>query len=185
MLINNLDIEGVFEIIKNPIMDSRGFFMRTYDDILFTKNNIKHKWIQENHSKSNKKNIIRGLHLQLSPYSETKLIRCISGSVLDIYVDLRIRSKTFGSWGSCVLSSKNYKSLLIPRGFAHGFCTLTNESEVVYKVDNYYSKSHEIGIKWDDPDLNIKWPTKNPVMSEKDKNNITLKEYLNIIKSKK
>ena len=171
-------LKGVFEIILNPHVDNRGFFMRTFDEDLFKQNGLERKWLQENHSRSEKKGIIRGLHFQLPPFSETKLVRCIKGTILDVFVDLRENSDTFGRWESIELSEKNKKMIFIPRGFAHGFCTLSHFSEVVYKVDNFYSPEHELGILWNDDELQIKWPVSKPILSEKDKKNLSLKEFI-------
>ena len=171
-------IKGVYEIQLKPIGDNRGFFMRTYDVNLFNEAGINREWVQENHSRSGKKGIIRGMHFQLPPFAETKMIRCIHGAVWDVFVDLRKDSETFGQWDAVEISAENKKMVLIPRGCAHGFCTLTAESEVLYKVDNFYSKEHECGISWNDEDINIDWPTKNPVLSEKDQKNMTLSEFV-------
>lgn len=171
-------LKGVFEITIQPYFDERGFFARTYDCDLFSRNGIHFHWIQENHSRSVKKEIIRGLHLQMPPYTETKLVRCIKGSIFDVFVDLRKDSPTFGFWDGVELSESNMKMLLIPRGFAHGFCTLTEITEVVYKVDNIYSREHEIGIIWNDPDIGIHWPVSNPILSEKDKKNMSLFDFI-------
>lgn len=178
MKISSLNFDGVFLIELNPIIDSRGFFMRTYDEKIFQDAGIIFNWVQENHSKSINKGTIRGLHLQLPPYQETKLVRCIKGSIQDVFVDLRKSSSTFGQWGSIVLSENNFKCILIPRGFAHGFCTLIDNCEVVYKVDNYYAPEYEVGIIWYDIDLGIKWDVNKPILSEKDKKNITFKEFV-------
>lgn len=171
-------LKGAFEIRLKPIKDNRGFFMRVFDYKIFKKAGINNKWVQENHSKSLGKGIIRGLHLQFPPIAETKLVRCIRGAVLDVFIDMRKNSETFGQWDAIELSEENKKMVLIPRGFAHGFCTLTDISEVVYKVDNYYSPEHECGLLWNDPDLNINWPIDKPILSDKDKKNITLKEFI-------
>jgi dTDP-4-dehydrorhamnose 3,5-epimerase len=179
MEFKELRIKGTYEITFKPLVDERGFFMRTYDDDLFNKAGLNYKWVQENHSSSLKKGILRGLHFQRPPFSETKLVRCIKGSVLDVFVDLRKGSETFGEWDSIELRENNYKSVLLPRGFAHGFCTLEDDSTVLYKVDNYYSPQHESGLIWDDKDLNINWPEKHPTLSEKDKKNLTLVEFVN------
>lgn len=179
MVIKELNIPGVFEITLLPIGDNRGFFMRTYDVSLFKKAGLHRDWLQENHSRSEQRNIIRGLHCQQQEFSETKLVRCIRGSIFDVAVDLRKDSPTFGGWVGIELSEDNKKMLYIPRGFAHGFCTLTDESEVVYKVDNVYSREHEVGLLWSDRDLGINWPATNPILSEKDRNNILLQEYKN------
>lgn len=171
-------LKGAFEIRLKPIKDKRGFFMRAFDDKLFEKAGINNKWVQENHSRSEQKGVIRGLHFQLLPFAETKLLRCIRGKIWDVFVDLREGSSTFGQWDAVELSEENKKMVLIPRGFAHGFCTLTDISEVVYKVDNYYSPEHECGLLWNDPDLNINWPVDKPILSEKDTKNVTLREFI-------
>jgi len=178
MEIKERELKGVFEITLKPIVDERGFFMRVLDNKIFDENKINRKWVQENHSKSTQKGILRGLHFQLPPFSETKLVRCVKGAILDIFVDLRKDSGSFGKWGSVELSEENKKMVLIPRGFAHGFCTLTEISEVLYKVDNYYSKENEIGLLWNDNQLKIDWPFNEPVLSNKDKANITLDEFI-------
>lgn len=178
MEFRELEIAGLFEIILKPLVDERGFFMRVYDDNEFSKNGVQREWVQENHSRSESKGIIRGLHFQLEPFSETKLVRCIRGEIFDVAVDLRKGSKTFGKWHGVVLSEQNKKMFLIPRGFAHGFCTLTNISEVVYKVDNFYSPEHEQGLIWNDPDIAIEWPVTNPILSSKDHKNMTLKAFI-------
>lgn len=171
-------IQGVFEITLKPIADNRGFFMRTYDLQIFNQNGLQTQWVQENHSKSIQKDIIRGLHLQLPPFAETKMIRCIKGEVMDVFVDLRKNSPTFGKWGSVIISESNFKCVYIPKGFAHGFCSLTGNCEVVYKVDNYYNKPSELGIIWNDPDVGIAWPVDKPILSEKDSMNMTLKQFI-------
>ena len=155
--------------------------MRVFDDKLFEAVGLNYKWVQENHSKTKKMGIIRGLHLQLPPFAETKLIRAIRGDVLDVFVDLRKGSPTFGQWDSVLLSEKMYNYVLVPRGFGHSICTLTENCEIIYKVDNYYSPDHEIGVLWNDKDININWPVSNPVLSEKDKNNMTLSEFIESI----
>lgn len=177
MEVKERKLKGTFEIKLNPHIDNRGFFMRTFDESIFKKSGLERKWLQENHSRSESKGIIRGLHIQLPPFTETKLVRCIKGSILDVFVDLREHSDTFGQWDSIELSEKNKKMIFIPRGFAHGFCTLTEVSEVVYKVDNVYNSEHETGILWNDPDINIHWPEKNHQLSEKDQNNFKFKEF--------
>jgi dTDP-4-dehydrorhamnose 3,5-epimerase len=178
MEIKERKLKGVFEITLQPYKDERGFFMRTFDKKIFEEEGLGREWVQENHSRSEKAGIIRGLHCQLYPYSETKLVRCIDGSILDVFVDLRAGSPTFGKWDSIKLSAANKKMIFIPRGFAHGYCTLTEISEVVYKVDNFYSPEHEIGILWNDPDLAITWPGINPILSGKDQKNMTLKKLI-------
>jgi dTDP-4-dehydrorhamnose 3,5-epimerase len=183
MEIKKRKLIGVFEVTLKPDEDERGFFMRTYDRTLFRDAGIDKDWVQENHSRSERKGIIRGLHLQLPPYTETKLVRCIRGAVLDVFVDLRAGSETFGLWDSVMLSEMNKKMVLIPRGFAHGFCTLEEITEVIYKVDNYYNKNAECGLLWNDPDLAIDWPTTEPALSLKDRQNLTLTAFIQKYKS--
>jgi dTDP-4-dehydrorhamnose 3,5-epimerase len=178
MTILESDIKGVFEITLSPHVDERGFFMRAYDLAVFKKAGLHRNWLQENHSRSERKGIIRGLHFQIEPFSEAKLVRCIRGSVFDVAVDLRKESPSFGRWLSVILSEEKKNAFFIPRGFAHGFCTLTDISEVTYKVDNWYSPEHERGILWNDQDLNIRWPFTEPILSRKDQNNFTLQKYL-------
>jgi dTDP-4-dehydrorhamnose 3,5-epimerase len=178
MEIRELSIRGTYEIALKPYKDDRGFFMRTYDDKIFGEAGLNFNWVQENHSSSITKGVLRGLHFQLPPFSETKLVRCVRGRVLDVFVDLRKDSDTFGNWDGVELSEDNNKAVLIPRGFAHGFCTMESNSVVLYKVDNYYSPAHELGLLWNDPQLNIKWPEILPTLSEKDKKNLTLKEFV-------
>jgi dTDP-4-dehydrorhamnose 3,5-epimerase len=162
-------LKGVYEIELESVKDFRGEFKRTYDDTIFDKYCMT-KWVQENHSISFKKNTIRGLHFQFPPHTETKLVRSVKGEILDVFVDIRKDSETFGKWGSIILSETNNKAILIPRGFAHGFRTLTDDCQILYKVDNYYSPKNESGIRWDDPHLNIDWKFD----SEEDKNNILI-----------
>lgn len=182
MEIKKLGLEGLFEISFNPIKDNRGFFMRTFDESLLKEQNINGNWVQENHAKSNKKGLIRGLHFQIPPYSDAKLFRCIKGAIFDVVVDLRKDSNTFGCWNGIELSEENNKMLFIPRDFAHGYCTLEDNCEVIYKVDNYYTPSSEMAIMWNDKDLNIKWPVSEPILSDKDSNNPSFREFKNTIK---
>ena len=179
MEFKELRLKGSYEILLKPHKDERGFFMRTYDDKIFKEAGLSFNWVQENHSGSMYKGIIRGLHFQKPPFTETKYVRCIRGCILDVFVDLRKSSETFGQWDCIELSENNHKSILIPKGFAHGFCTLDNNCEVLYKVDNYYSPSHEFGLLWNDAELNIDWPEKDPILSEKDKRNLTLRKFIN------
>jgi len=177
-LIKERKLRGVFEIQLNPREDKRGFFMRVYDDTIFKKYGIHRNWVQENHSLSVEKGVIRGLHFQFPPHTETKLVRVISGEIYDVFIDLRKNSPTFGQWDSIKLSAENKKMVYIPRGFAHGFCTLTKNCEVIYKVDNYYAPDSEGIIRWDDPDLGIDWPADTPILSEKDSKAKSFKDFI-------
>lgn len=178
MILRELSIRGVFEITLDPRYDERGFFMRTYDEMILRNWGLNVTWVQENHSHSTKKGTIRGLHFQKAPFDETKMIRCIRGRILDVIVDIRKSSDTLGQWLSIELSEENKKTIIIPKGFAHGFCTLIDDCEILYKVDNVYSPENESGLIWNDPDLKIDWPVDVPIISEKDKKNLTFKQYL-------
>ena len=178
MLVKDKKFDGVFEIQLEPKEDKRGFFMRTYDDKIFKEYGIRRTWVQENHSLSVEKGVIRGMHFQFPPYSETKLVRVISGELYDVFIDLRKGSLTFGQWDSITLSADNKKAIYIPRGFAHGNCSLTDNVQIVYKVDNYYVPNSEGTIKWDDPDIGIDWPVDNPIISKKDSQAKSFREFI-------
>lgn len=178
MQVKPLKLEGSYEILLRPIGDERGFFMRTFDKKTFEEHDINRDWLQENHAMSKHKHTLRGLHFQLPPYAETKLLRCTKGAVLDVFVDLREGSETFGQWDSVRLSAEEKNMVLVPRGFAHGYITLEENSEVTYKVDSVYHPDSERAIRWNDPELGIDWGTDNPVLSEKDKNAPGLQEFL-------
>ena len=178
MIIKERKFKGVFEIQLDLHEDKRGFFMRFYDTRLFEKYKIHRNWVQENHSLSVEKGVIRGMHFQFPPHSETKLVRVTNGKIYDVFIDLRKGSSTFGQWDSIKLSADNKKMIYIPRGFAHGFCTLTKNCEVVYKVDNYYVPGSEDSVRWNDSDLGIDWPENNPILSEKDFKAKSFKEFV-------
>ena len=133
-------------------------------------------FVQDNHSKSTVKGTLRGIHFQKGDKSQAKLVRCVKGAVLDVAVDLRKNSPTFKQWVGVELSAENKKQLLIPRGFGHGFITLTDDVEFLYKADNYYAPEADAGIRWNDPDIGIEWGVENPILSEKDKKNPFLKD---------
>lgn len=162
-----LDIKGVFLIKPKVFEDDRGFFLETYKKDEFIKNGIKFDFIQENHSKS-KKGVIRGLHFQKEPYVQAKLVRCIKGEIFDVAVDIRKGSTTYGKYVSALLSEDNKQMLFIPRGFAHGFQALSDEAEIIYKIDNIYAPDSESGIIYNDKSIEIRWPLKNPILSNKD-----------------
>ena len=149
--------------------DKRGYFMETYKKSDFYKNGIKENFIQDNCSIS-VKGVLRGLHYQLPPFAQGKLVRCVKGEIFDITVDIRKDSSTFKKWVGIYLSENNKNMLYIPPGFAHGFYTVSNIAEITYKATAEYSSEHESGIIWNDPDINIKLPSKNIILSEKDKN---------------
>jgi dTDP-4-dehydrorhamnose 3,5-epimerase len=151
--------------------------METYSYKDFEKFGINEKFVQDNHSRSIK-GVLRGLHFQIEPFAQSKLVRCIRGEIFDVAVDIRPDSKTFKKWFGVILSEENKRILYIPKGFAHGFVVLSEVAEVEYKVDNFYSPEHERGIIWNDPDIGIEWPIDNPILSEKDAKLPTLKEFL-------
>ena len=178
MRIKPLNLSGVLEITLAPHTDERGFLVRTYDEEVFKDLDIKEQWPQENHSRNDRKSILRGLHFYLPPHSEAKLIRVVRGEIYDVFVDLRGGSSTFGKWGSAALSEEDLKWLYIPKGFAHGFCTLTERADVIYKHERFYDPAYDSGILWNDTTLNIEWPTKNPVLSERDRHHMTFQEFV-------
>ena len=158
------------KIIKPEVyQDKRGFFYESYNHQSFIKSvDCDVTFVQDNHSKS-LINVLRGLHFQLPPFEQGKLIRVIDGQVLDVAVDIRLESPTFGHWVAEILSSDNKKQLWIPQGFAHGFLTLSNEAEFLYKTTNFYSKTHERIIPYNDNSFKIEWPKiKNIILSSKD-----------------
>ncbi|MGE0044820.1 MAG: dTDP-4-dehydrorhamnose 3,5-epimerase [Hyphomonadaceae bacterium] len=140
--------------------DARGFFSETYKASAFRVHGADLPWVQDNHSRSAKKGVVRALHFQAPPYAQSKLVRCIRGAILDVAVDIRAGSPTFGKHVAVELSEENWTQLFIPAGFAHGFCTLTGDAEVIYKVDHEYAPAAEGGIHWRDPDLAIAWPVR-------------------------
>ncbi len=148
--------------------DHRGFFMESYNKDTFKEIGIEINFIQDNHSLSQTPGTLRGLHYQLAPKAQTKLIRATKGAIYDVIVDIRKGSSTYGQWQGFILTAENKRQLLVPKGFAHGFCTLVEDTEVQYKVDELYSPEHDRGIAWDDPALSIDWPVSNPILSDKD-----------------
>lgn len=156
-------------LIKPKVFsDNRGFFLESYSEKKFFELGLCARFVQDNHSYSSIKGVVRGLHFQAPPFTQTKLVRVTRGKVYDVTVDLRKISSTFGQWEAFELSAENFLMLYIPKGFAHGFCTLTDDTEFCYKNDNFYSPSHEGSIRWNDPTINISWPVENPILSEKD-----------------
>jgi len=163
------DIDGLTIVRPKVHGDNRGFFLESYSAPLFAAAGIGCAFVQDNHSKSVPAGVLRGLHFQTPPFEQSKLVRVIRGAVFDVAVDLRRGSPAFGRWRGFELSERNFDMLFIPRGFAHGFCTLEENTEIVYKVDNPYSPENDTGIIWNDPELAISWPVAEPVLSEKDK----------------
>ncbi|MEK5058189.1 dTDP-4-dehydrorhamnose 3,5-epimerase [Paenibacillus sp. FSL H7-0326] len=164
-------------LIETPVYgDHRGFFTESYNKSTFNEFGIENNFIQDNHSFSAEAGTLRGLHYQLNEAAQTKLVRVLAGAIYDVAVDIRKNSSTYGHWVGVVLSESNKRQLLIPKGFAHGFCTITPNTQVLYKVDNYYSKENDRGILWSDPTLNIDWPTNKVILSDKDQQHPLLNE---------
>ena len=170
LTVTSTSIEDVKVITPKSFADARGVFCETYNRNRFFENGIRLEFVQDNQSSSAETGTIRGLHFQSQPASQDKLIRVLKGSVFDVAVDLRRSSPSFGKWVGEKLSAENGKQLLVPIGFAHGFCTLEPNTHVLYKVTNYYSPANDLGIAWDDPDLAINWPVASDqvVLSDKD-----------------
>lgn len=161
-------IKGLVLIEPLVFRDNRGFFLETYSLKKFQEAGINCTFVQDNHSRSEETGVLRGLHFQLPPFTQSKLIRVTRGAIFDAVVDLRKDSDTYGKWLGFELTENNFKMLFIPQGFAHGFCTLEKGTEVQYKVDTFYAPEFDSGIRWDDPTLKIKWPVNSPVISKKD-----------------
>ena len=170
MQVNDLGLGGVVEIIPKKFGDARGFFSETYQRQRFIDAGITQDWMQDNQSYSAERGVLRGLHFQVAPFAQDKLIRVLKGSIFDVAVDIRNGSPTYGKWVSCVLSAEKFNQLLIPRGFAHGFVTLEPHVEVLYKVTAPYSPQCDRGVRWNDPAIGIDWPLDGmePVLSGKD-----------------
>ncbi|MBD3390797.1 MAG: dTDP-4-dehydrorhamnose 3,5-epimerase [Chitinivibrionales bacterium] len=168
MQVHQTELSGVLVLEPRVFGDHRGFFFESYSHREFTKHGIDITWVQDNHSLSRQKGVLRGLHFQRPPHTQTKLVRVVAGSVYDVVVDLRKDSRTFGTWQGFELSAREFKMLLVPKGFAHGFCTLEPDTEVLYKNDAFYEPSAEGGVRWNDPGLDIPWPVAQPIISGKD-----------------
>jgi dTDP-4-dehydrorhamnose 3,5-epimerase len=163
----NLKIPDVKLVISNPHTDERGHFFENYKESEFFANEINVKFVQDNFSHS-VKGVLRGLHYQKNLKAQAKFVTTLRGKIFDVAVDIRKNSPTYGQWVGEILSDENHKSLYIPEGFAHGFCVLSDEADVFYKVNNEYSPENERGIIWNDPQINIKWPINVPILHDKD-----------------
>ncbi|MEK5399587.1 dTDP-4-dehydrorhamnose 3,5-epimerase [Paenibacillus sp. FSL K6-2859] len=177
MKITETELQGIRIIEPSVFSDHRGWFMETYSEEIFRKHGVSLNFVQDNHSYSANKGTLRGLHYQLNPKAQTKLVRCTRGSIYDVAVDIRKGSPSFGQWFGIELSAENKKQLLIPQGFAHGFMTLVEDAEVQYRVDEFYSPECDGGILWNDPSIGIEWPIDVvPVLSAKDEKAPLLKD---------
>lgn len=165
------EIADVKLIVPRIHRDHRGFFSETYNKADLAALGVNLEFVQDNHSLSVERGVVRGLHFQIPPFAQDKLVRVIRGSVFDVAVDIRRGSPTYGKHVARVISAAEWNQFLIPVGFAHGFCTLEPNTEVIYKVTNYYSQEHDRGVLWNDPDLGIAWPISETeaILSEKDR----------------
>ena len=180
MKVEKTPIEGLLVINPRVFTDERGFFFESYNERVFAKIGLDLYWRQDNHACS-VKNVIRALHYQRGE-GQAKLVRCCRGAVWDVAVDIRPDSLTLGKWHAVELSEDNKKMLFIPGGFAHGYAVLSDVAECLYKCDKLYDPELETGMAWDDPDLDIKWPVRNPILSFRDKNNQSFAEYLKTVR---
>ena len=169
-------IQGVYIVEPEVFGDSRGWFMETYNKIKTPQ--IACDFVQDNHSYSAQKGTLRGIHYQQPPMAQAKLVRCVRGALLDYAVDLRPNSATYKQWVRVELSAENKKQLFIPHGCGHAFITITDNTEILYKADNYYSPEHEGTVLWSDPELGIDWGFDQPILSDKDQRAKTLKEII-------
>lgn len=169
MKVEKTSIADLVIIHPNVFEDERGYFFEAYNQAKFNQNGIQYQFLQDNQSFS-KRGVIRGLHLQINPFAQAKLVRVLEGEILDVAIDLRKNSPTYGQYESVVLSAENKKQLMIPHGFAHGFSVLSETASVLYKVDQIFDKSSERGIRFDDPSFNIDWQVtpSEIIVSEKD-----------------
>jgi dTDP-4-dehydrorhamnose 3,5-epimerase len=178
MLVEDTALAGVKVVTPRKFEDHRGFFSETYSQKVFEQAGLRFQFVQDNHSLSAQAGTTRGLHFQTPPFAQDKLIRVTRGATFEVAVDLRASSATYGRHVGVRLSAKNWRQLLVPVGFAHGFCTLEPDTEVLYKVTNYYSAAHDMGLAWDDPALGIDWPVTGDeaILSDKDRKHPLLKD---------
>lgn len=176
MKVEEFEIEGLKLITPQIFGDNRGFFTESYSYVKFCDIGITNVFVQDNHSSSDVKKTLRGLHFQLKEKAQSKLVRCTRGTILDVAVDLRKNSPTYKKHVAVTLSEDNHQMFYIPKGFAHGFLTLCDNCEIQYKVDEYYSFDHDRSIRFDDEQLNINWGVDAPILSNKDINAPFLKD---------
>ena len=175
-------LNGAFVVDLEPIRDDRGFFARSWCQEEFQKEGLKESFVQGNIARTAKKGTIRGLHYQTGSSQEVKLVRCIKGGICDVIIDLRQNSPTFEQWTSAILTSQNHSMLYVPEGFAQGYQTLEDDTEVMYMVSEFYAPQSEAAIRWNDPYFDIEWPqTSAPILSDKDKN---CPDYNPVVKGK-
>jgi len=174
MIFTETCLKGAFVIDLERLEDQRGFFARSWCEREFAGHHLETKWVQANISYNKKKGTLRGMHFQVSPHEEEKLVRCIRGKLFDVIVDFRQGSDTFKKWFGVELSAENRRMIYIPKGFAHGFVTMDDDTEVFYLMSEFYAPGYGRGIRWDDPAIGIVWPEKITVISDQDKNYSTI-----------
>lgn len=177
MKLNETEFPGLMVVEPKVFRDRRGFFLESFNKDVFAENGLPTDFVQDNHAYSSGLGVVRGLHLQMPPHAQAKLVWVTRGAVNDVVVDLRRGSPTYRRSFKIELSADNFLRLFIPKGFAHGYETLTEENEFMYKVDSGYFPGSEAGIRWDDPELEIDWKTGNPVLSDKDRELPSLAEF--------
>ena len=170
MFFQKLKIDGAWIIEIDKLSDERGYFARTWCKKEFAGKSINTDFVQCNMSFNHKKGTLRGMHYQVKPHEEDKLVMCIKGTIYDVILDMRKNSCSFGQWQAVVLSESNLKMIYIPKGIAHGFQTLADSTQVYYQMSNFYHPESARGFRWNDKTANIRWPLNNPIMSSKDKN---------------
>jgi dTDP-4-dehydrorhamnose 3,5-epimerase len=182
MIVEDTAIAGVKIITPRKHGDCRGFFSEVYRQDVLANAGMALRFVQDNHSLSAPVGTLRGLHFQAPPFAQGKLVRVLRGAILDVAVDLRASSATYGRHVAVELSAANWRQLLVPIGFAHGFCTLEPDTEVVYKVTDYYSAAHDFGLAWDDPALGIAWPvaTGSAILSDRDRRHPALRDLQSV-----
>lgn len=176
MRFTEAELKGVYVVEPAVFGDYRGFFMESWSRRAFEKTGLHYDFVQDNHSSSTVKGTLRGIHFQRGNKAQAKLVRCVRGAVLDVAVDLRPSSPAYKNWVAVELSAENKRQLLIPRGFGHGFLTLTDDVEFLYKTDNFYAPEADGGIRWNDPDIGVDWGITAPILSEKDSRSPFLKD---------
>jgi len=174
-LFKNLAVPDIILIEPKKFSDDRGFFMETYKHSDFARNGVREYFVQDNYSRSSR-GVLRGLHYQKNPYAQGKLVQCLKGRIFDAAVDIRKGSPAFGNWVGVELSEENSRMLYVPPGFAHGFLVLSDTADVLYKCTEEYSPDSDRGVIWNDPDIHIQWPVREPILSDKDKRHPFLRD---------
>ena len=179
--VTKTNIKDVYVIEPTVYSDHRGFFMESYNKKDFLEIGLAFNFIQDNQSLSIEAGVLRGLHFQLFPKAQTKIVRVLSGAIYDVVVDLRKGSPTYKKWQGFILTADNKRQIVVPKGFAHGVLTLVPDTAIMYKVDEYYAPEFDRSLRWNDPELNIDWPISKPILSQKDENAPLLKDIIDEI----